>query len=1767
MNNSFLKLFRVKIYILLIFLSAQANACIVECSIAANDVIAGRAVNFEFLQSQCPVSGAAAMLTGQGSKNQMPLCMAAYYRAGVNPTGGGDPNALTNRKRWWRDFFDEQLKPNVGFMTDEILSPLYGSFHVGAVLSTYDHARRSGDNDIANKAAQWLQAFWATTALVAYPGNQSDLTTHLYKPARPVELTQSGNNNSLMRGLTSATAGARQRGWGSDVDRGPHIGHVSLIHPMLSAALAIPNRSFAGKIYPPQGANCWGENSACGIGFNGGFALMAQVIAQESNWSFDGTGAINNFASNFDPIVVGLTTQQRNDLSALVNNNTDQKLPAALNMLAGYELRCAMTFVRTSNMVGSWFGGVGAGQAQARCNGNKGPFFAYTYNRDNDDATVLAPDFNTNAQNWLSYKTANNEICAYHQGPNTSYPAANKVRCIPAPSGDVAYQLYWNSNGIVRVDDDSGGNGGDGDVDCSAASTPDYAYEIISSNIGHPDTAECGSDPVSISIQVKNTGKNTWLNTDDNQAGNFRFGIHGQANAFSAQPDIHPFSSLPRASNLPANTPITCNQTHTFSWQLNQFSNLQPGEYTLYMGMLQELTPLGWFRSDSPPSDWDTAIIDVPELEAAIDISGPSGALQCGQSPVQGSVTITNRGGSTWGAASEEIYLRIIDPPENLIAEPFGGMDGIPLNSLQCGQSQQFPVTFLAPQIDSTQQQFFTHWTVMTDQGIGPIDPDDPPNSNVILANLNYPVTINCPPPGQCSVNADCSNGQICINGSCETPAGQCPATPMPVLRDDVFQLPGSGNALVDVLANDDNPSGIPLVISNASGSCSSAVNVLPDGSMLSVAAGQISADCSLQYQVAYLGGGNAGSANLQLLAGSTTDAVNIIQQPVSVNALAGQAVYFDVIAENAATYQWSENGLPIAGADQSRYDIAQVTLAQDMHVFNVEVCGGTPSACITSEHATLRVDTTTLPDQEPFNGSALLVHPVIPTRLEAENFDLGGDGVAYLDTTPATPGINAYREPGGVELAVDASASNGWKIAKVLAGEWLEYAVSIPASNYGQSTQEYYLAARWRNGGGTMRISAFDGDDLNAATAVSSMDVPVAPPTFDSAFYTQQTLTIPDTGSNKTTLRFEHLQNSSGFAPFELDYLVLRAKCRVARQVYAQRSTTIVPSAGVLPVEAEHFDDGCNAYWDSSINHNTQFPPGHPDDRRNQDVDLLYVDWAGSAVITDAAPGEHVSYSFDLEQSGQIEFTLQLLGNEIWVSQPDAPNPQIRLEVLDAAGQLHTTPISITVPKDVNGPITAPAVALGSGSYVLRLATEQGGYNLNRINLRHIPPAPTGSADDDLVQFPWDSLNQYQISGCALRTGDNAIHDWDGLSITAVNGIPAAAITMVDLSPSTSLCGWRVDFSLPDNSGSSAVTFDFDYTFRDGDVGDPQAPVVGPAKVTVNVDQALSGPVIALPDTLLFELAADDYVIVASDGPQGVLGNDTPDVDLDTSYYIDPDNIPVYDLNDALVTDAHLQVVTGGLHLFWRLTPPEFHDGSPLKFKYRVINANNVVSEPAVVTVNLPRHPLWANHDQVSIVWGTSTLIEKAQLLENDDWDAPIMDDQIRLVIDSANVVYEDIGDALLVTPAAQTGQQLIYHLTDDPHEVFVSPPATVSFNVLSAGFAPVASNDVFNYPRGATQMVIPLADLLVNDAGLGPALYAITSPPELADGSIEVTGEAIIFTASSGFSGVTEFEYRLIDINNVLSADTARVSIRSWPLQEQELKEFFLLNILSND
>lgn len=100
-----------------------------------------------------------------------------------------------------------------------------------------------------------------------------------------------------------------------------------------------------------------------------------------------------------------------------------------------------------------------------------------------------------------------------------------------------------------------------------------------------------------------------------------------------------------------------------------------------------------------------------------------------------------------------------------------------------------------------------------------------------------------------------------------------------------------------------------------------------------------------------------------------------------------------------------------------------------------------------------------------------------IPGKIEIENFDLGGEGIAYHDNSTGNAG-GQYRTTEDVDL--ENCSEGGFNIGYVAAGEWLEYTIDVTTA------AQYTLSVRVANPGAAKSMHVeLDGQNISGNITV----------------------------------------------------------------------------------------------------------------------------------------------------------------------------------------------------------------------------------------------------------------------------------------------------------------------------------------------------------------------------------------------------------------------------------------------------------------------------------------------------------------------------------------------------------------------------------------------------------------------------------------------------------------------------------------------------------
>jgi endonuclease/exonuclease/phosphatase family metal-dependent hydrolase len=326
---------------------------------------------------------------------------------------------------------------------------------------------------------------------------------------------------------------------------------------------------------------------------------------------------------------------------------------------------------------------------------------------------------------------------------------------------------------------------------------------------------------------------------------------------------------------------------------------------------------------------------------------------------------------------------------------------------------------------------------------------------------------------------------------------------------------------------------------------------------------------------------------------------------------------------------------------------------------------GGSASAAATSSGGA-----------SPYLGSAIS----LPGTVNAQDYDNGGEGVSYHDTSGGNSG-GAYR---GGDVDLEPSSDGGNDVGWIAAGEWLNYGVNVTAS--GNYTLQLRVASP--SGGGAMHVG-FDKSNV-----WNSVSLPAT-----GGWQTWTTVNVPVTlnaGTQLLTLLFD----TGGFNINRIS--VVSAGGSAASAPPSSASGPFGGAAWAVPgtIQAEDFDEGPDgvAYHDTSSGNSGG---GY----RNTGVDIeaspvgYNVGWT--------AASEYLNYTVNVASSGNYTVQLRVAsrgggsmhvgfsGSSVWTSLP----------VASTGGWQNWTTISV--------PVT-----LNAGRQLLTLMVDSGSLNIDKTTI-----------------------------------------------------------------------------------------------------------------------------------------------------------------------------------------------------------------------------------------------------------------------------------------------------------------------------------------------------------------------------------------------------------------------------------------------------------------
>ncbi|HZF14568.1 MAG TPA: carbohydrate-binding protein [Steroidobacteraceae bacterium] len=352
--------------------------------------------------------------------------------------------------------------------------------------------------------------------------------------------------------------------------------------------------------------------------------------------------------------------------------------------------------------------------------------------------------------------------------------------------------------------------------------------------------------------------------------------------------------------------------------------------------------------------------------------------------------------------------------------------------------------------------------------------------------------------------------------------------------------------------------------------------------------------------------------------------------------------------------------------------------------------CGGPGNADAALEALAASGDATTATDAQsappaavaiaastPYSGAASNV----PATLQAANFDLGGEGVAYHDKVPGNAG-GAYRT--GEDVDIISDGAGGYIVNNFESGEWLTYSISVATA--GQYAIELRASSAFTTGAYHAEI---DGNNVTGRITV--------PNTSGWAAFQWVGRKIVSLTAGTHALKIAADQQ----------YFNLSAVRVTAVPSSTPYSGT--PSAVPGTLQAVNFDLGGEgvAYHDNVAgNSGGQYRPA-------ESVDIISDAVSGAFVVNNVETGEWLAYTVKVAATAQY-------------------NIELSVSSAQTSGAFHVEIDGTSVTGRVAVPATGgwntyqwlgkSGVSLAAGTHVLKVVADQQYFNLSAIRVTTAP-------------------------------------------------------------------------------------------------------------------------------------------------------------------------------------------------------------------------------------------------------------------------------------------------------------------------------------------------------------------------------------------------------------------------------------------------------------
>ncbi len=353
-----------------------------------------------------------------------------------------------------------------------------------------------------------------------------------------------------------------------------------------------------------------------------------------------------------------------------------------------------------------------------------------------------------------------------------------------------------------------------------------------------------------------------------------------------------------------------------------------------------------------------------------------------------------------------------------------------------------------------------------------------------------------------------------------------------------------------------------------------------------------------------------------------------------------------------------------------------------------------------------------------PYGGSPVSVAAQGTTKVETENYDLGGEGVAFHDVDNGSQ--TGYRSD-NIGVYSNGGASSGYAVGWGQAGEWGGYTLNVAAAG------TYALTAHAGSpaGGGTFHLEFGPVGQVGGASVIRSSEFTVGN-TGSWGNYRDVSVPAVSLPAGPLWMRLVLDSGSTGCGPYVADFDCFRLTSIIPGKPAPYNGSPItVAASGTTKVEAENYDLGGEgvAYHDVDNGGSTTY--------RSDNIGVYTDNFTSSGfAVGYAQAGEWDGYTLNVSAAGSYALTAHL-GNP-------SGGGTFHLEFgpvgqVGGAGVIQSN--EFTVPNTGSWgtyqDVTVPAIRLPAGPLWMRFVLDSGSTSCGpyAANFDYFSLTPTGPA------------------------------------------------------------------------------------------------------------------------------------------------------------------------------------------------------------------------------------------------------------------------------------------------------------------------------------------------------------------------------------------------------------------------------------------------------